>query len=292
MGVRLTVRVRLPDGSAVAGAQITGTNHDAWAKRHRQWFGTTDPSGLFTWENLDKGTLGDRYTFAVRWVDPGSTAWTGEVSERIRGPRELLVVLRREAPPVAAPPPARRLAAIMFTDIAGFTRLAQVDEARALDLLDRHRRMLRPLFLRHHGVEVKTIGDGFLVAFDSTLEAGQCALDIQEALARYNTSAPDGRSIRVRIGLHVGDVVHDGNDILGDAVNIASRILPLADPGGICVSEDVYAQVRSRLAYPFVPVDPEGMKATVFPVRVYKLVLEPGPSRLFPPASPAAADRP
>ncbi len=282
MGVSVTIRVLFPDGRPASGAQITGVNHDAWSKRHRNWSGSTDPKGVFAWENLDKGTRGDRYTFSVEHTDDAGGRWHGEVSERIRGPQELLVVLQRRARPTGEEGRGRRLAAIMFTDIVGFTRVAQLDEARALALLELHRKMLRSVFERHRGIEIKTIGDGFLVEFESTLDAARCAIEIQEVLSRYNQTAPAGSAILVRIGIHVGDVVHDGGDILGDAVNIAARIWPLAEPGGICLSEDAYAQVRSRLECPFVEVDPRGMKSTVFPVHAYKVVLRPDHARLFP----------
>ncbi len=289
MGVRVSIRVEYPDGRAVAGAEIVAVNHDAWSKRHQTWAGTSGTTGTFAWQNLDKGTRGDRYTFSVHHVDGAGVAWKGEVSERIRTNRDLLVVLRKVGGPVGTGVANRRLAAVMFTDVAGFTRAAQVDEARALELLERHRQLLRPLFGRHRGTEIKTMGDGFLVEFDSTLEASRCALDIQKVLAEYNRSAGDSSAIHVRIGIHVGDVVHDGGDILGDAVNLASRVLPLAEPGGICVSEDVYAQVRNRLGVPFVPVDPVGMKSTVFPIRIYKMLLRDGPetpARAAPRAGP------
>src|SRR5207248_5124057 len=121
----------------------------------------------------------------------------------------------------------------MFIDMVGYTALAQRNEALALELLEEHRRILRSIFPRFNGREVKTIGDAFLVEFHSALEAAQCALEIQRTLAKRNHDVPAAKRIEVRIGIHIGDMVQcaDG-DVLGDGVNIASRIEPLAEPGG------------------------------------------------------------
>jgi class 3 adenylate cyclase len=118
----------------------------------------------------------------------------------------------------------RQLAAVMFTDVVGFTALAHHDEALAIDLLGVHREILRPIFRQYEGREVKTMGDGFLVEFPSALAATHCALAIQRALVEYNASAPHDRRIQVRIGVHAGDIVRREGDIYGDGVNIASRI--------------------------------------------------------------------
>src|ERR1700755_1630973 len=133
----------------------------------------------------------------------------------------------------------RRLAAIMFTDMVGYSALSQRDDKLALELLEEHRRLLREIFPRFNGTEIKTIGDAFLIEFNSALEAAQCAIAIQRTLAHRNADAPADRQIQVKIGIHIGDVVHRGGDVYGDGVNIASRIEPLAAAGGICVSMDV-----------------------------------------------------
>src|SRR2546425_346043 len=125
--------------------------------------------------------------------------------------------------------PLRKLAVIMFTDIVGYSALTQRDEELALELLGQHNELLRPIFAKYQGREIKTIGDAFLVEFASSLNAARCAVEIQERLSNYNTSAPSERRIHVRIGLHLGDVVYKDNDVFGDAVNIASRIEPLAE---------------------------------------------------------------
>jgi transcriptional regulator GlxA family with amidase domain len=122
-----------------------------------------------------------------------------------------------------------KLAAIMFTDMVGYSALAQRDEALALELLEEHRAFLRPAFLKYQGQEVKTIGDGFMVEFASAVGAVNCAVGLQEALARHNLDAPADRQLQIRIGIHLGDIVHRGDDVVGDGVNIAARVEPLAD---------------------------------------------------------------
>jgi len=123
--------------------------------------------------------------------------------------------------------------------MVGYSALSQRDEKLAQELLEEHRQLLREIFPRFHGTEIKTIGDAFLVEFNSALEAAQCAIEIQRALAKRNADILPDRRIEVRIGIHIGDVVHRAGDVYGDGVNIASRIEPLANAGGVCVSMDV-----------------------------------------------------
>jgi adenylate cyclase len=127
----------------------------------------------------------------------------------------------------------RKLSAIMFTDMVGYSALAHGNEPLALELLEEHRRLLRAVFPQFDGREVETTGDGFLVEFGSALNAVQCAVQIQQAFAARNQTTAAARKVRVRIGIHVGDVIHRDGHVLGDGVNIAARIEPLAEPGEI-----------------------------------------------------------
>ncbi len=167
----------------------------------------------------------------------------------------------------------RRLAAIMFTDLVGYTALSQRDEAGAMLLLEEHRRTVRPFFPRHNGVEVKTIGDAFLVEFASALEAVRCAYDIQQSMHDLSASKPEETEVRVRIGVHLGDVIHSQNDVYGDAVNVASRIEPLAQPGGICVSQQVYDSVKNKFEFPLVSLGRKELKNVSESVEVFRVVL-------------------
>src|SRR5438876_4634938 len=167
----------------------------------------------------------------------------------------------------------RKLAAIMFTDMVGYSALSQRDDKLALELLEEHRAVLRQICPRFHGVEIKTIGDAFLVEFQSALEAAQCAIEIQRALAKRNADAPAERQIQVRIGIHIGDVVHRGDDVYGDGVNIASRIDQLAGAGGICVSTDVERQIRNALETRIEKLAPTELKNISLPMDLFRIVL-------------------
>src|SRR5438128_3571905 len=167
----------------------------------------------------------------------------------------------------------RKLAAIMFTDMVGYSALAQHDDKLALELLEEHRQLLREIFPRFNGVEIKTIGDGFLVEFNSALEAAQCAIEIQRTLSKRNHDVPDTRRIEVRIGIHIGDVVHRGGDVYGDGVNIASRIEALAGAGGICVSMDVERQVRNTLEARLEKLAPTELKNISVAMDLFRIVL-------------------
>jgi len=163
----------------------------------------------------------------------------------------------------------RRLAAIMFTDMAGFTSLGQRDEALAVELLEEQRGIVRPLLANHNGREVKTIGDAFLVEFQSSLEAVKCAVEIQSSLKKANQVRPESRRLLLRIGIHLGDVIHTGTDVAGDAVNVASRIEPLAPPGGICVSAQVQESVSNKAGVAFESMGVQELKNVAKPMEVY-----------------------
>lgn len=165
----------------------------------------------------------------------------------------------------------RRLAAIMFTDMVGFSALAQRNEALAVELLEEHRRLLRAEFRTYLGHEVKTMGDGFLVEFASAFAAVDCAVKIQEVLARRNTQASPERHLNIRIGIHLGDVLPRGKDIVGDGVNIAARVEPLAETGGIAVTRQVFDQVYNKLPYSWTQAGLVDLKNIQRPVEVFRL---------------------
>ena len=161
----------------------------------------------------------------------------------------------------------------MFTDMVGYTARTQADESGALKLLDRHNQLLRPIFPHFHGREIKTVGDSFLVEFESALDATSCAVEIQRFLHQHNLSAPPESKIQIRIGIHLGDVVHTADDVFGDSVNIASRIEPLAEPGGICITEPVFGQVRNKTPNQFEKLEPRVLKNVQFPMDIYRILM-------------------
>jgi TolB-like protein/Tfp pilus assembly protein PilF len=161
----------------------------------------------------------------------------------------------------------------MFTDMVGYTALSQRNEALALELLEEHRRILRSIFPRFNGTEIKTIGDAFLVEFQSALEAAQCALEIQRTLAKRNPDVSSEHRIELRIGIHVGDVVHREGDLYGDGVNIASRIQLVAGIGGICISVDVERQIHHALEARFEKLAPIELKNVEVPMDLFRIVL-------------------
>jgi hypothetical protein len=151
--------------------------------------------------------------------------------------------------------------------------MAQRNESLALQLLERHNTLLRSIVREHHGREVKTLGDSFLLEFDSALEAVLCAIEIQSELNKQNKSAGANERILIRIGIHVGDVIHRDNDVFGDAVNIASRIVSYAEQGGICISEQVFVQVRNKIEYPLVKMPEQALKNVEENVALYRVIL-------------------
>ena len=167
----------------------------------------------------------------------------------------------------------RKLAAIMFTDMVGYSALSQRDDKLALELLEEHRQLLREIFPRFNGTEIKTIGDAFLIEFQSALAAAQCAIEIQRTLSKRNHDVTAERRIELKIGIHIGDVVHRGGDVYGDGVNIASRIEPLAGAGGICVSMDVERQIRNALEARFEKLAPTELKNISVAMDLFRIVL-------------------
>ena len=165
----------------------------------------------------------------------------------------------------------RRLAAIFAADVAGYSRLMGLDEAGTARALREHRCAADPLVAQHGGRVVKTTGDGVLIEFGSVVGAVECALALQRLTAGRNAGIPGERRMEWRIGIHIGDVLVEGDDILGDGVNIAARLEAIAEPGGICVSEDAFRQVRGKVEAEFADIGEPSLKNIAHPVRVYRV---------------------
>src|SRR5215471_13884388 len=166
----------------------------------------------------------------------------------------------------------RRLAAILAADVAGYSRLMGADEEGTLERLKALRReLLDPKIAEHHGRIVKTIGDGLLVEFASVVDAVRCAVEVQQAMPERNIGFAADSRIELRIGINLGDVIVEGDDLYGDGVNIAARIEALADPGGVFVSNTVHDHVRDRLPFVFEDLGEHQVKNIARPVRVYRV---------------------
>jgi adenylate cyclase len=170
----------------------------------------------------------------------------------------------------------RRLAAIMFTDVVGYTLITSLDESRALKLLGEHQDILRSIFPRFDGQVVKTMGDGFLVEFASAVKAVNCAVEAQREIGRANEGRRDEDRMAIRIGIHVGDVVHSEGDVLGDGVNIASRVQSRAEPGGICVTRQVFDQVKGKIEWKMVSTGSASLKNVPESIETYRVLAERG----------------
>lgn len=167
----------------------------------------------------------------------------------------------------------RRLVAIMYTDIVDFTSLAQANESLSLRLLEEHRKVVRPILARHNGREIKTLGDGFLVEFASALDAVRCAREVQTVIRDLNRAGPGASRHQLRVGIHLGDVVETSGDILGDAVNIASRIHAYAPEGGIALTQQVFDQVQNKIELPIESLGVKRLRHVRRPVEVFRIVL-------------------
>jgi adenylate cyclase len=169
----------------------------------------------------------------------------------------------------------RKLVAILAADVVSYSRLMRADEAGTLAQLKTHRKeLIDPSFEAHDGRIVKTTGDGFLVEFASVVDAVECATDIQQEMAARNASVPEEQRFVFRIGINLGDVIIDGEDIYGDGVNIASRLEGLAEPGGICVSHPVYESVKDKLELGFENMGERLVKNIETPVQMYRVRLD------------------
>jgi TolB-like protein/class 3 adenylate cyclase len=163
----------------------------------------------------------------------------------------------------------RRLAAIVAADVAGFSRLMGIDEIGTARTLREHRAVSDELVAKHGGRIVKTTGDGILLEFPSVVDAVECAVAVQAAMAERNDAVPQDRRMLYRIGINLGDILIEGADILGDGVNVAARLEGIAEPGGICISSSAYDQVRGKVAVEFTDLGERNLKNIANPVRVY-----------------------
>ena len=181
---------------------------------------------------------------------------------------------------------SRRLAAILAADVAGYSRLMGADEEGTLERLKALRReLLDPKIAEHHGRIVKITGDGLLVEFASVVDAVRCAVEMQQAMGERNTGVAADTRIELRIGINLGDVIVEGDDLYGDGVNIAARIEALADPGGVFVSNTVHEHVRDRLPLGFEDLGEQQFKNIARPVRVYRVR---NPAAAMSPSGPSS----
>src|SRR6266849_5647908 len=166
----------------------------------------------------------------------------------------------------------RRLVAILAADVAGSCRLIGIDEEGTLARLKALRRTLfDPKIAEHHGRVVKNTGDGALVEFASAVDAVRCAIEIQRCTSAHNADVPQDTRIELRIGIHVGDIIIEENDIFGDGVNIAARLEGIAEPGGISISDDTYRQIRGKVDIAFEDMGPQNLKNITEPMRAWRL---------------------
>jgi TolB-like protein/class 3 adenylate cyclase len=176
----------------------------------------------------------------------------------------------------------RRLAAIVAADVAGYSRLMSLDEVGTARTLREHRVVTDALVARHGGRLVKTTGHGVLLEFPSVVDAVECAIAVQAVMAERNAEVPADRRMLFRIGVNLGDILIEGDDILGDGVNIAARLEGIADPGGICVSSSAYDQVRGKVAVEFSDLGEQKLKNIDRPMRAYSVIRDGIGSQLAP----------
>ena len=187
----------------------------------------------------------------------------------------------------------RRLAAILAADVAGYSRLMERDEAGTLERLKaHHRELVEPLLAEHRGRVVKLMGDGALCEFTSAVEAVECAVRIQRGMAEREREVPDAERLRFRIGINLGDVIHEADgDLYGDGVNIAARLEGLAEPGGVVVSGTAYDHLQGKLHCGLVPMGEQRLKNIERPVRAYRVDLGTAAATSVT-AAPSLPDKP
>ncbi|MBT1510479.1 adenylate/guanylate cyclase domain-containing protein [Bradyrhizobium sp. SRL28] len=184
----------------------------------------------------------------------------------------------------------RRLAAILAADVAGYSRLTGLDEEGThVRLRERLRGLADPKISEHRGKVVKHTGDGVLAEFGSVVDAVRCAIEVQRGMAEQNATMPQAKRIEFRIGIHVGDIIVDDNDIFGDGVNIAARLEGIAEPGGVCISDDAQRQVRGKVNFAFEDMGPQNLKNIVEPMRAWRLRMNASGSAAAPNEPPVGS---
>ena len=168
----------------------------------------------------------------------------------------------------------RRLSGIMFTDVVGYSAIMDKNESAAMKLLENHKNITKPIIESYNGKILKPQGDGFMIEFSSVVDAVRCGTDIQKEISNYNSDKNEDDKIRLRIGIHMGDLIIKDNDIYGHDVNIASRIEKLSDPGGICISQTVYDQIKNKVEIETLDLGETELKNIKDKVNIYKVLLE------------------
>jgi len=194
--------------------------------------------------------------------------------------------------PSENPRVVRRLAAILAADIVGYSALMGADEARTVRDLKDHLAVVLPMVSGHHGRVIDTAGDGILAEFGSVVNAVECAVAIQKSMTTRNAEVEDGRQMQFRIGINIGDVIHDEGRLYGDGVNVAARLEAGAEPGGICISGAAYEQVRRKLALDVTDLGLLSLKNIAEPVRIYRIMAEPSTTDAQAKPSLALPDKP
>jgi adenylate cyclase len=182
----------------------------------------------------------------------------------------------------------RRLAAVLAVDVAGYSRLmGRNEEGTLANLKSLRKSLVDPCIAAHRGRIVKTTGDGMLAEFASAVDATRCAIEIQRGMVVQNADAPQDTRIEFRIGIHVGDIIIDDNDIFGDGVNIAARLEGIAEPGGVCISDDAQRQVRGKVDIAFGDMGPQSLKNIAEPMRAWRVRIDGNTAPIAPPKAAA-----
>ncbi len=170
----------------------------------------------------------------------------------------------------------RRLTAILAADVVGYSRLMAADESGTLAQLKAHRKeLIDPKTAEYGGRVVKLMGDGTLMEFGSVVDAVLFAVEVQRAMIERNAAVPEDLQITYRVGINIGDIIVEGDDIYGDGVNVAARLQEMAEPGGVCVARNVFNQVKSKVDYQFEDLGEQALKNMPEPVRVFRVLMEP-----------------